>query len=295
MKVSNMWASNCKRVGAIGLLVAVSQLSGCLSVEPHGEPISPGKDSAPSYRPPASTIVDATPKVEEIKRAGNRSPYRVAGKQYWLLPTAVGYDEVGGASWYGDKFHGRKTSNGEVYNQYAMTAAHKTLPIPSYVRVTNLANNKQAIVRVNDRGPFHSKRIIDLSFAAAIKLGYVDHGVTQVRVEYIDPVIWQRQQVAKQAVKPPLKPVVSSPPVIAAEPQPYLQIVATSDKAKAHKLASEIRATVLELVTVTSVVAGSGSTLYRVRIGPLSDEQSVDSVQTQLDIAGINRGHLIRR
>jgi len=140
-----------------------------------------------------NTIVDAIPRAEPIKRAGNKNPYRVLGKTYHLLPTAKGYKEQGGASWYGLKFHGHKTSNGETYSIYAMSAAHKTLPIPSYVKVTNLANGKQVVVRVNDRGPFHEGRIIDLSYAAATKLDYIDKGTAQVEVEAIDPATYVHQ------------------------------------------------------------------------------------------------------
>ena len=128
----------------------------------------------------ASTIPDAVPVNELMSLSGNKSPYRVRGEDYEVLPSPKGYQERGGASWYGSKFHGYKTSNGEVYNMYAMTAAHKTLPLPSFVRVENLDNGRSVIVRVNDRGPFHKGRIIDLSYAAAIKLGYANKGTAKV-------------------------------------------------------------------------------------------------------------------
>ena len=160
-----------------------------------------GGDGPPARDIDVSHIPDAVPKREPITRAGNKNPYTVLGKTYALLPVADGYSEVGIGSWYGKKFHGRKTANGETYNMYAMTAAHKTLPIPSYVRVTNLDNNRSAIVRINDRGPFHGGRIIDLSYAAAKKLGYAGAGTTQVKVEVIKPDEYQTNTVERPRVE----------------------------------------------------------------------------------------------
>jgi len=122
------------------------------------------------------------------------SPYVVFGKQYFPIQDARRYQAVGPASWYGTKFHGQATANGETYDLYGMTAAHKTLPLPSYVRVTNLENDKVVVLRVNDRGPFYSDRIIDLSFAAAKKLGFAEKGTARVKVEGIDPHEWWAQQ-----------------------------------------------------------------------------------------------------
>ncbi|HET7125773.1 MAG TPA: septal ring lytic transglycosylase RlpA family protein, partial [Lysobacter sp.] len=139
-------------------------------------------DSVPGDIPDVDRIPDPTVRKEPRSRYGNRS-YSVLGKRYRVLDSAEGYDEVGTASFYGKKFHGRRTSNLEVYDMYAMTAAHKTLPLPSYARVTNLDNGKSVVVRVNDRGPFHAGRIIDLSYAAAVKLGYRDQGTARVEVK----------------------------------------------------------------------------------------------------------------
>ncbi len=151
-------------------------------------------DGPPPRDVDVSNLADAVPKVEPITRAGNPNPYTVFGKTYHLLPVGAPYRERGEASWYGRKFHGQKTSNGETYSMYGMTAAHKTLRIPSYVRVTNLENGRSVIVRVNDRGPFHGNRIIDLSYAAAKKLGYSDKGTAEVEVEAIDPTTFNRYQ-----------------------------------------------------------------------------------------------------
>ncbi len=134
-----------------------------------------------------SKIKPVVVKYEPKSRGGNPKSYVVFGKRYYVMPSAKGYDEVGKASWYGKKFHGNNTSNGEVYDMYQLSAAHKSLPLPTYVEVTNLDNKRKLIVRVNDRGPFHGSRIIDLSYAAATKLGMVNTGVANVRVRALTP------------------------------------------------------------------------------------------------------------
>ena len=142
----------------------------------------PGEaDTVPDYIPDVDAIPEPEVRNEPRARTGNKN-YSVLGKRYQVLDSAHGYAEEGGASYYGKKFHGRRTSSGEVYDMYAFTAAHKSLPLPSYARVTNLDNGKSVVVRVNDRGPFHSSRIIDLSYAAAVKLGYREKGVARVEV-----------------------------------------------------------------------------------------------------------------
>lgn len=143
-------------------------------------------DSAPDEIPDVDAIPEPEVKAEPRSRIGNRS-YAVMGKRYHVRDSAEGYVEEGMASFYGSKFHGRKTSNHEVYDMYAFSAAHKTLPLPSYVRVTNLANGKSVVVRVNDRGPFHAGRIIDLSYAAATKLGFTRQGTARVEVRALTP------------------------------------------------------------------------------------------------------------
>ena len=143
-------------------------------------------DSAPLLPLNPAYIRDAQARPEVIKRAGNKSPYTVFGKTYRVMASSYNYQEEGYGSWYGTKFHGRNTSNGERYSLYEMTAAHKTLPIPCYVKVTNLENGLTTVVRVNDRGPFHEGRIIDLSYAAATKLGYAAKGTARLRVEIIN-------------------------------------------------------------------------------------------------------------
>jgi rare lipoprotein A (peptidoglycan hydrolase) len=145
------------------------------------------KDGPPSYYVDDTKIPDAVPKVEPLAKYGNMAHYKVFGKQYYVMDNSHHYEEQGVASWYGAKFHTHMTSSGEKYNMLAMTAAHKTLPLPTYVRVTNLTNGRQVIVKVNDRGPFEANRLIDLSYVAAKKLGMLGHGTTRVDVQAIDP------------------------------------------------------------------------------------------------------------
>ena len=174
-------------------------------------------DSAPvGGIPDVDLIPEPEVRDEPRSRYGNRSPYTVLGKRYTVLDSAKGYDETGIASYYGNKFHGRRTSSLEVYDMYAFSAAHKTLPLPSYARVTNLANGKSVVVRVNDRGPFHEGRIIDLSFAAAVKLGVDRAGTARVEVVGLGPGDDARQDYdAVATVRPASAPAAAAAPPVA--------------------------------------------------------------------------------
>ena len=180
-----MW-SGCMAVGAV--LAAGCASTPDVSNTPAGPPLTKGpatelEDAAPVAPPPAlDALPDPVVRDDPKSKRGN-SPYVVFGKHYQVVESAAGYNREGDASWYGTKFHGRTTSSGETYNMYELTAAHRSLPIPTYVRVTNLDNGKSSVVRVNDRGPFHPERIIDLSYAAAVKLGFERTGTARVRVE----------------------------------------------------------------------------------------------------------------
>ncbi|HEX4326466.1 MAG TPA: septal ring lytic transglycosylase RlpA family protein [Burkholderiales bacterium] len=179
-------------------------------------------DDGPGDSPPPNLELtpDAVPKDEPpLKSAANR-PYVVFGKTYSPTSVSATFRQRGVASWYGRKFHGQKTSSGESYDMYGMTAAHPTLPIPSYVRVTNLANNRSVIVRVNDRGPFHSERIIDLSYTAALKLGYVNQGSTAVEIEQVHGDGRFEPPPVLLAAAPPPTPVAAAPPPAASAAPP---------------------------------------------------------------------------
>ena len=170
-----------------GLLCSCSTTTDPETERPSAVAAAPIRDSAPASPPPGlADLPDPEVRLDPRSRYGN-SPYEIFGKSYEVLESAIGYDEVGLASWYGEKFHGHTTSSGEIYNMYTLTAAHKTLPIPSYARVTNRENGKTTIVRINDRGPFRKSRLIDLSYASAVKLGFADVGTAPVRVETLLP------------------------------------------------------------------------------------------------------------
>jgi len=160
----------------IVIILTLALLSGCA-----GEPLI---DGIPAH---IARIPDAVPKVEPLAKSGNAPSYMVRGRQYHVKSNCYGYVERGLASWYGKPFHGRKTSSGEIYDMNGMSAAHKTLPLPTYARVTNLANKRSIVIRINDRGPFHQSRLIDLSYTAAVKLGVDKTGTALVEVRAIDP------------------------------------------------------------------------------------------------------------
>ena len=200
-----------------------------------------------------SALPEPVPKNEPLSRYGNRTPYTVLGETYNVLPSAKGYVERGIASWYGTKFHGRATSNFEAYDMYQFTGAHKTLPLPSYVRVTNLDNGRSVIVRINDRGPFHEDRLIDLSYAAAIKLGVNIHGTAPVEVRAIDPDDMDSGRPGNTVVLTPS--ARSAPPPIVVQPVPasaptasaadmqegYLQIASFGERDNAERLLVRLR------------------------------------------------------
>jgi rare lipoprotein A len=224
------------------------------------------KDDGPGANPPPnlSEIPDAIPKVETPHRFANR-PYEVFDKLYTPLAAGQPYRERGTASWYGKKFHGQKTSSGEVYDMYGMSAAHKTLPIPSYARVTNLGNGRSVVVRINDRGPFHSDRVIDLSYAAAYRLGYIQAGSATVEVESLDP----RQPTVAAA-----KPVAPADGV-------YLQVGAFSSRENAEDLRARVARELTWLSEQVQVLASGG--LWRLRVGPYGTSDAARSVAERIE------------
>jgi rare lipoprotein A len=274
------------------------------------------KDGAPWWDVDVSRIPDATPTLHTGPYKA--APYSVLGKTYFPLQDSKTYVQSGTASWYGTKFHGQNTANGEVYDLYGMSAAHKTLPLPSYVRVTNLDNNRTVILRVNDRGPFYSDRIIDLSYAAAKKLGYAETGTARVKVEGIDP---QAYWAAKGRPAPLMlnEPQVAqnSPPVITASagtveqwtpppqqhaaavvpvqvdtkknasaPGQYLQVGAFANPDAAELLRSKLSGMVSAPVFISSIVRNQ-QTLHRVRLGPIGSPGEIQQVQNSVRLANL--------
>ena len=229
------------------------------------------QDSAPLRPISQDEVFDAIPQADPILRFGNVSPYVIDGVTYNVLEDYRDYREQGTASWYGAKFSGHKTSNGELYDLYQPSAAHKTLPIPSYARVTNLDNGKSIVVRVNDRGPFHSDRIIDLSYAAAVKLGYMEQGTAQVEVEVMEVA----------GVEDRRDPLYGN--------YRYLQLGAFGREASAQTLVEALKPLLTAEVFV-SVVESDGTLLYRVRVGPVDDKSHLLAVQQQLQDSGYDAG-----
>jgi len=281
------------------------------------------KDGAPWWDVDVSRIPDATPTLHSGPYKAN--PYTVLGKTYFPLQESKTYVASGTASWYGTKFHGQNTANGEVYDLYGMSAAHKTLPLPSYVRVTNLDNNRTVILRVNDRGPFYSDRIIDLSYAAAKKLGYAETGTARVKVEGIDPQQWWAQkgrpaplmlnepQVAQntaptvttgtveQWTPPPQQHAAAVVPVqvvdakknaSAAASGQYLQVGAFANPDAAELLRSKLSSMVSAPVFISSIVRNQ-QTLHRVRLGPMGTPGEVQQVQNSVRLANLGSPSLV--
>jgi rare lipoprotein A len=273
-----------------GLLTGALCLSvaGCFSPATRPSPT----EAAPVAETPAppETVPEVVPHAEPRSRSGNPPFYDVFGKRYYVLSSSVGYVERGVASWYGPGFHKVRTSTGETYDMYGMTAAHKTLPLPAYVSVTNLQNGRSIVVRVNDRGPFVGNRIIDLSYTAASKLDMLRNGTAMVEVRSID------------APSPALTGSTGAPVATATEPAPpsvapiantalFVQAGAFSDPANAERLAEKLRGGSYGKVFVRDNEI-AGRRMYRVRIGPVPDVAEFDRIVAALDRLGIKDAHL---
>ncbi len=268
---------------------------------------SMSKDRGPDRKLNAHEIEDAVPQKVVRTKAGNKSPYTVLGKTYRVMPESTGFTQTGEASWYGKKFHGHQTSNGEIYDMYGMTAAHKSLPIPTYVRVTNLDNGLSTVVRVNDRGPFHGGRIIDLSYAAATKLDFVNSGTARVKVEALEAgesyTVNEAQSTGAKVEKPEPTPVTIKPaaqpsvtlPVSSPDDQNYhlpsntfLQAAAFSSKAAADSAREHI-----STLTGFPVVVRELNQLYKVRIGPITDNFDLLELRQLLLANQYNSPHVV--
>ena len=249
------------------LFVVILFLAGCS--------ITGVTDSGPSRPIDVSGIADAVPRNEALSPRGNPSSYVVFGKRYYVLESAENFREKGIASWYGNKFHGNQTSNGEIYDMYAMTAAHKRLPLPSYVRVTNLNNNRSVVVRVNDRGPFHKGRIIDLSYVAASKLGIDKTGTAAVEIVAIQsgqqhPTLTASRQEESIAV----------------------QVGAFSIKASAENVQRKL-AKLVDVKVSISEAFSQGKKLFRVRLGPFDNILSARDWIDKLDSLSFGQASLV--
>jgi rare lipoprotein A len=256
-------------------IVVLALATGCASVPRGGY----YQDDGPHRRPEVdvSKVPDAVPRNEPYNERNNR-PYSVFGVSYRPLKSAKGYTERGVASWYGKKFHGQHTANGETYDMYAMTAAHKTLPIPSYLRVRNLNNGKSVVVRVNDRGPFRENRIIDLSYAAAAKLGILGTGTGIVELEGLSGDEPVTQVASRKPAPEPLPP--------AATPRLYLQVGAFASRDNAENLKQRLARADLKSVHIQNAELDA-TPLYRVRIGPLDSVDESDRLAARVVAQGL--------
>ena len=262
-----------RHAGARGLaLILALGLGACAGpgTRPSTGPTTEPVDGPPDGPVDVSSIPEPVPRDEPLSRYGNPPSYVVFGRTYHVQRKRTAYVERGIASWYGSKFHGRRTSSGETYNMYRFTAAHKTLPLPSFVRVTNLDNGRSLVVRVNDRGPFKDDRLIDLSYAAAARLGFADQGTARVEVRAVGPGI-------------------PAPTRAAATPEPgqlWLQAGAFRDPDNAERLRRRLAEAGLDPVEVLRV-STDGDPLFRVRVGPIGSEQRAAEVARRLQSLGI--------
>lgn len=311
---------NSKPIYLVIFTLCFSVLAGCESTS--NSRYSQHVDSAPRHVAKTPNTADAVPKFEPYRMFNSR-PYTVLGKHYKPMTSGKGYHQIGHASWYGQKFHGHLTSNGETYNMFAMSAAHKTLPLPSYVRVTNLDNNKQAIVRVNDRGPFHDDRIIDLSYAAAVKLGYHNKGTARVKLEVIhfdennnvtvgngqtvtydeyigitstasDTLLASNSGTNTSIIESNSVALTNNAQDNDAEtntetpPGTYIQVAALSDGQKAKSISNVLSA----LYQIPAHLPVSNN-IYKLQLGPIFEDAVVSEVLEQLRLNGYPNAYAI--
>ena len=250
--------------------------------------ISEKADGPPARSVDTASIPDAVPRLEPRSKYGNPESYVVNGKRYYVLKNSNGYIDRGIASWYGIKFNGRRTSSGETYNMYAMTAAHKTLPLPTYVKVTNLRNGKAVIVRVNDRGPFHENRIIDLSYTAAAKLDIIGTGTGLVEVRAINPTTYM---IAKKGNN---KRIAKIPAGLKAGTVDdfFIQVGSFASLLNARRLKLKLGSLVKDLIRIRAAVL-DGKTMYRVQIGPINKIDTADAIVSALARYGIRDHHIV--
>ena len=256
--------------GCIGSGMVLLLLAACATqpkVEPEPEPAD-----GPSFAGiRAEDVKDAQPRPEPRAHYGNNSPYEVFGKKYYLLDSATGYRQRGIASWYGSKFHGRRTSSGEPYDMHLATAAHKTLPLPTYAQVTNLENGRQVIVKINDRGPFKEDRLIDLSYGAALRLGMIGTGTARVEVRAIDT---SGKRVAETDTSEGI----------------WLQAGAFGKREGAEELVNRLTRADLKPVSIHD-----GDRLFRVWLGPYASNPEIEEVIQRAIELGFERPHRVKR
>lgn len=261
-------------------------------------------DYGPDHPVDVSNVKDAVPAEVVPSKSGNPSSYTVLGQTYTLLPACRGYHDRGIASWYGMQFNGGRTSDGETYDMYAMTAANKVVPIPCYARVTNLKNGKSVIVKINDRGPFVANRLIDLSYAAASKLDMLGNGTALVDVQAVGPgdlppppdTVPAAASAAAAVVTPPpgstALPAMPSPAAANGAPLMFLQVGAFGSRSNADNVVARLDAAGVAHAFVQTV-SEANRTLYKVRVGPLADVDSVDTLTAKLKELGFGDSQIV--
>ena len=270
------------RITAIAIAAIAATLSACVTAD---------RDVRGAAPAPAAPPADPIPRAEPRSRYGNGPVYEVFGQRYEVLDTSFGFRERGVASWYGPKFHGRPTASREPYDMHAMTAAHKSLPLPTFVKVRNLKNNRTIIVRVNDRGPFVDNRIIDLSYAAAQKLDMVRDGTTLVEISAIsfdEPVRDARTAEAdRNSERDRARPATAQQPA-----RVFVQVGAFGDRQNAARRHGLLTRHGITSVVVDEQRRGDGS-IYRVRVGPIDGVAHYDEIVARLSALGIADSHLV--
>ncbi len=277
-----------KHASLIIIALITSSLAACSSGPPRKASTPPRStttsDGAPSRDVDIASIPNAIPKREPRSKYGNPTSYVVAGKRYHTLNSSKGFVQRGIASWYGTKFHGRRTSSGEPYNMFAMTAAHKTLPLPSYVEVTNLDNGRKVVVKVNDRGPFVAGRIIDLSHTAAKKLDIIGSGTGRVEIRAIDPA--RPRTTAKPSKSAKQKTAITSSARL------FVQIGAFSNSDNAENLQKNLYQRLGPRLRISTHYSDAEK-LYRVRIGPIADNTDAERMHAHLNRIGFPNSHIV--
>jgi len=264
-----------------------------------------------------SMIPEPKPRVEPRSKYGNPESYVQNGRRYWVIPNPKGFVERGKASWYGAEFDGKRTSSGETYNMYDMTAAHRTLPLPTYIQVTNLRNNKKVIVRINDRGPFAKDRVLDLSYAAARKLGMVGEGTTPVEIRVLDPADYNPKSSPTKTVaraQPAAAPLTAPAPARklpekpvnagntlptktvapAATPGIYVQVGAYARKESADAVMRDVQDALQSPALIVPIESAIG-VLYRVRVGPFPSEKGARKIFPNLRDRGYFQYRIVRQ
>jgi rare lipoprotein A len=265
-------ASGCASVQQwIGADASVDEVASASEEVPDGPPLIASIDVASIPEPKAQP--------EPLAQYGNPESYEVDGVTYRVEPVGAGFTELGTASWYGRKFHGQLTSSGEPFDMFQFTAAHKTMPIPAWIRVTNVENDQSLVVRVNDRGPFKEDRVLDLSWAAAERLGFADQGTAKVRYEVLTVPTSDAALIANPLAKPA---------------QAIFQVTAVSTEIQAQKVAEQIRRAVPE-DQATVRVESNGTGLFRVQVLPITDLGIERAIYEQLVALGWSPQRLIAK